>query len=327
MSSHQGMGHGPNGGKPDMMMPGPPYPPPGAGLGGRSTIPVDVPISAVFIAIFLTGAISHFTIFRRNLKRNHKFIPSAASGGFCIARIVANVLRIAWAAKPMNVNLAIAAQVFVAAGVLILFVLNLIFAQRMLRASHPTIGWSRPVSYAFKLLYILIGLTLVTVITATVHSVFTLDTTARRIDRDLQLFGGSLLTFVAFLPLPILTFIHIVPRRQPIEQFGSGSWSAKAMIIAIAACLLTLGAGFRIGVSASPLRPATNPAWYHHKACFYVFNFVLEAMVVYMFLFGRIDRRFFVPNGSSKVRNYSDNRIEEKAAGNGEARRSQNFLS
>ncbi|KAK2853319.1 hypothetical protein FQN49_005187 [Arthroderma sp. PD_2] len=296
-------GHNPN-----MMIPGPPYPPAGAGLGGVSTVSVDVPICAVLIAIFLGGAVFHFAIFRKNLKRNYKFIPSAASGGFCMARVVANVLRIAWAGKPKNVNLAIASQVFVAAGVLILFILNLIFVQRMLRANHPRIGWSRPLTYAFKGLYTLIGLTLVIVITATVHSFFTLDPGARRIDRDLQLFGGSLLTFVAFLPLPILAFILLVPRKQPIDQFGSGSWSTKVIMVAIAACLLTLGAGFRIGVSASPPRPRNNPAWYHHKACFYIFNFVLEAMVVYMFLIGRIDRRFHVPNGSSKEKNYSSNR-------------------
>ncbi|EFQ96972.1 hypothetical protein MGYG_00016 [Nannizzia gypsea CBS 118893] len=310
-------------GKPGMGMPGPPYPPPGAGLGGRPTVSIDVAICAVFIAIFLVGAISHFTMFRKNLKRNHKFIPSAASGGFCMARIVANILRIVWAANPMDIDIAIAAQVFVAAGVLILFVLNLIFAQRMLRASHPAVGWSRPVSYAFKILYILIGLTLVMVITATVQSFFTPDPHTRQIDRDLQLFGGSLLTFVAFLPIPILACIYLAPGRQPPEQFGSGSWSAKVIIVATAAFLLTLGAGFRIGVSASPPRAPTNPAWFHHKACFYVFNFVLEAMVVYMFLFGRIDRRFFVPNGSSKTRNYTDNRTEPKTTSDDEAGQSQ----
>ncbi|KAF3490873.1 uncharacterized protein GIQ15_00390 [Arthroderma uncinatum] len=332
MSSPHAIGHGPQG-NPGMAMKGPPYPPAGASIGGRATAPVDVPISAVFIAIFLAGAVSHFTIFRKNLKRNYKFIPSAASGGFCMARVVANVLRIVWAAKPMNVNVAIAAQVFVAAGVLILFVLNLIFAQRLLRASHPKVGWSRPASYAFKMLYILIGLTLVIVITASVHSFFTLNPNARRIDRDLQLFGGSVLTFVAFLPLPIVAFILAVPRKQPIDQFGSGSWSAKVIIVVTAACLLTLGAGFRIGVSASPPRPANIPAWYHHKASFYIFNFVLEAIVVYMFLFGRIDRRFYVPNGSSKERNYAANRTQqgpkdsERATDDDEAGTSEKVLS
>ncbi|KAG8208223.1 putative family c-likeg-protein-coupled receptor protein [Trichophyton interdigitale] len=326
MSRSLDMAHGLPG-KPGIEAHGPPYPPSGAGLGGRPTLSVDVAISAVFISIFLAGAVSSFTIFRKNLQRNHKFIPSAATGGYCIARIVANTLRIVWAAKPMNINVAIAAQVFIAAGVLILFVINLIFAQRMLRASHPAVGWSRPVSYAFKILYILIGLTLVTVITATVQSFFTLDPNTRRIDRDLQLFGGSLLTFVAFLPIPILAFIHLAPRRQPRDQFGSGSWSAKVIIVTATAVLLTLGAGFRIGVSASPIRAATNPAWYHHKACFYIFNFVLEAMVVYMFLFGRVNRRFFVPNGSSKVRNYSDNRTEPKTSDNDEEGQGQVVMS
>ncbi|OAL69974.1 hypothetical protein A7D00_6013 [Trichophyton violaceum] len=295
MSSSPDMAHGPPG-KPGIEAHGPPYPPPGAGLGGRPTLSVDVAVSAFFIAIFLAGAVSHFTLFRKNLKRNYKFIPSAATGGFCIARIVANTLRIVWAAKPMNINVAIAAQVFVAAGVLILFVINL----RNVCFVLAIPSWDGLVQYHTPLKY-----------------------STSLSDHDLQLFGGSLLTFVAFLPIPILAFIHLAPQRQPRDQFGSGSWSAKVIIVTAAALLLTLGAGFRIGVSASPIRAATNPAWYHHKACFYVFNFVLEAMVVFIFLFGRVDRRFFVPNGSSKVRNYSDNRIEPKTSDNDEEGQSQ----
>lgn len=33
-------------------------------------------------------------------------------------------------------------------------------------------------------------------------------------------------------------------------------------------------------------------------------------MVVYLYLFMRVDRRFHVPDGSSKVRNYSDNKAD-----------------
>ncbi|EEP79757.1 predicted protein [Uncinocarpus reesii 1704] len=227
-----------------------------------------------------------------------------------MARIVANVLRIAWATRQTNIRLAIAAQVFVAAGVLILFILNLIYAQRILRASHPRLGWSRPLSYTFKALYVVVGLTLVIVITASVQSFHTLNPNTRRIDRNLQLYGASYLTFISFLPLPILAYVHLAPRRgqpQPVEPFGKGSWIAKSLIVGAAAALLTLGAGFRLGTSAMPPRPIFSPAWYHHKACFYIFNFGIEAVVAYLFLLARMDQRFYVPDGSSKVRTYSGN--------------------
>ncbi|QVM07970.1 hypothetical protein D8B26_002667 [Coccidioides posadasii str. Silveira] len=296
---------------------GPPYLPNAAGVGGVPTVSVDVPISAVFIAIFIVGAVGHMRLFKLNLSRGHKFIPSAVTFGFCMARIVANILRIAWATRQTNVRLGIAANVFVAAGVLLLFILNLLYCQRLLRASHPRLGWSRSMSYFIKALYIIIAATLVIVITATVQSFYTLNADIRRIDRNLQLYGGSYLTFISFLPLPILAYVQLAPRKgraQPVESFGKGSWTAKCLIVGTAGVLLTLGAGFRLGTSAMPPRPVFHPAWYHHKACFYIFNFGLEAIVVYLFLLGRVDQRFYVPDGSSKVRNYSEKRKDSYAA-------------
>ncbi|WEW56843.1 hypothetical protein PRK78_002298 [Emydomyces testavorans] len=297
---------------------GPPYLPHTAAPGGAPTTSVDVPISAVSLALFIGGAIGHMGLFRLNLSRGHKFVPSAVAFGFCMARIVATVLRIAWSTNLTNISLAIAAQVFVAAGVVLLFILNLLFVQRMLRASHPRLGWSRPLSYLFKALYTLIGLTLVMVITATVQSFYTLNTNTRRIDRDLQLYGGSYTTFISFLPLPILACIQLAPRRgqpQPVDPFGKGSWTAKGLIVGTAAVFLTLGAGFRLGTSAMPPRPLFKPAWYHHKACYYIFNFGVEVIVVYLYLLGRVDQRFYIPDGSSKARNYSQHTAKHDCYG------------
>ena len=291
--------------QPGAISSGPPYLPSTSGLGGHATVGVDVPISAVFIAMFIFCAVGHMTVFQRNRRRGHKFIPSVATFGFCMARITASVLRIAGATRPTNINLAIAGQVFVAAGVLILFILNLLFAQRMLRASQPRFGWSRPVSIAFKALYLLIFLTLVMLIAATVKMFFTLDPDTRRVCRDLQLYGASFFTFVTFLPLPIVAYACLAPRHQPIDPFGTGKWTTKAKIVGVSGVLLCMGAGFRLGTSAMPARAITNPAWYHHKACFYIFNFGLEVVVAYMWLVFRFDRRFYIPDGSSKVRNYS----------------------
>ncbi|CAG8360504.1 unnamed protein product [Penicillium salamii] len=60
---------------------GGPYMPKTAGMGLRPTVSLDVPICAVFLALFLTGAVCHMTLFRRNLARGHKFIPSAMTFG------------------------------------------------------------------------------------------------------------------------------------------------------------------------------------------------------------------------------------------------------
>lgn len=66
-----------------------------------------------------------------------------------------------------------------------------------------------------------------------------------------------------------------------------------------------------------PPRPATNPPWYDSKACFYCFNFTIEIFVIFTYLIGRIDRRFYVPDGSSKVRHYRP-RVEMENESGGE---------
>jgi len=97
---------------------------------------LDVPITAVFLLLFLLGAIAHMTIFQKNKAKGQKFVMSAMIFGFCMSRIVATIMRIVWATHPHNISVAIAAQIFVAAGVVLLFVINLIFTQRVIRASQ-----------------------------------------------------------------------------------------------------------------------------------------------------------------------------------------------
>ncbi|GLI79024.1 hypothetical protein PoHVEF18_007346 [Penicillium ochrochloron] len=283
-----------------------------AQLGGRPTKSVDVPICSVFLAAFLGFGISHMVIFRRNLARGHKFIPSAVTFGFCMSRVVANVTRIAWACYPKNISVAIAAQIFVAAGVLLLFILNLLYAQRMLRAAFPAIGWSRPVSWAFKVLYVLVVITIIMVITVVVQSMYTLNANTHRIDRDIQLYGSTYFAIVSFLPLPIVSLVLLLADEKKVASFGSGSWRTKGLIILVAGTLLCLGASFRAGTSWMRPHPIYDPPAYMHKACFYVFNFGLDLLVVILFLFSRVDKRFHVPNGSSKVRHYRGNDDSEK---------------
>ncbi|KAJ5083396.1 hypothetical protein N7456_012823 [Penicillium angulare] len=291
---------------------GGPYAPRVAMLGGKPTIPVDVPICSVFLVLFLSAGAAHMTIFQRNRRRDHKFIPSAVTFGFCMSRVIANIIRIAWACNPMNVRLAIAAQIFVAAGILLLFILNLLYAQRMLRAAFPSFGWSAAVSWIFKGLYVLVVLTIIMMITTVIQSMYTLDVNIQRIDRDIQLYGVTYFAIVSFLPLPIVLAVLLFSRGKWIEEFGSGSWVTKVMIVTTASVLLCLGASFRAGTTWMPGRPASSPPWYDHKACFYVFDFGIDISVVLLFLFTRVDRRFWVPNGSSEVRTYYHDVAEEK---------------
>ncbi|KAF4985629.1 hypothetical protein FGRMN_11145 [Fusarium graminum] len=288
---------------------GPPYIPQTAGLGGRPTTSVDTPISAVILAFFVAGAVLNMTIFQLNRRRSHKFVLSGLLFGFCMARITANVLRIVWASYPTDTSIAIAAQVFANAGVVLLFVVNLIFAQRILRAYHPHIGWSKPASLAFKFLYFAIAASLIMLITAVVYNFYTLNPHTKQQLRDVQLTGITFLAILAFLPLPTIGICLALPRKAPMDKFGQGRMRTKVQLLTFTTILLSLGAAFRAGV-AFKIRPANDPAWYHSRVCYYCFNYVIEIIVVFTYALSRFDKRFHIPDGSSAPGDYSAHRIK-----------------
>lgn len=230
---------------------------------------------------------------------------SALMFGFSMARVATMVMRIVWATRPTNTRIAIAAQVLTSAGVLLLFIINLIFAQRTLRASHPHFGWHKALSIAFKLLYALIIVMLVMVITTTVQSFYTLNKNTHWIDRNIQLTAATYLMFISFLPLPMVVLGLVLHRKTRLEKFGIGRWRTKVRILLASTVLLCLGASFRCGTAWMTPRSRNNPAWYHAKWCYYFFNFVIEAIVIYLYILVRVDRRFHVPNGSKRAGDYS----------------------
>ncbi len=229
-----------------------------------------------------------------------------------MSRLATCSLRIAWSTQPQNIPLAIAASVFVSAGVVLLFIINIIFTQRILRATHPNFGWHRALSLAFKIYYATIVVTLIMLITCTVQSFYTLNNNTRRIDRDVQLYGGTYFAATAFFPIPALILGYAAPRTVRVEKFGQGRFRSKLIVLLIGATLLTLAAAFRAGTSIKTPRPRNDPAWYHSKACFYIFNFTIEIAVIYMYAAVRVDRRFHVPNGSHGPGDYSGANIQHK---------------
>ncbi|KAI9051645.1 hypothetical protein LZ554_004687 [Drepanopeziza brunnea f. sp. 'monogermtubi'] len=280
-----------------------PYAPQVAGLGLIPTKSLDDPITSVFLALFLVGAIAHLVILRVNLRRGKKFLMSGLLFGFCMARIVTCTMRLVWTSNITDVSIAIAAQIFVAAGVILLFMINLIFTQRVLRASHPDWAWTKAFSLTFKLYYVSIVLMLIALIFCTVQSFYTLDSNIRRIDRDVQLVGSTYFAATAFLPLPLLALSFLLP-GPGVEKFGEGRFRTKIYILLFSSFILAFGAAFRAGIAYVP-RPRNDPAWYHSKACFYVFNFTIEIMVVALFAVIRVDKRFHVPDGSRGPGDYA----------------------
>lgn len=285
---------------------GPPYPPQTWSLGGRLDESVDIPITSVFLALYIIGAIGHMLVFKNNMKRGHKFILTMLVFGFCMCRVVTCILRIASATRPTNIQLALAAQIFVAAGVLLIYVVNLIFAQRLIRAQHPRLGWSFRFGMFFKLTYVVVAFTLIMVITVTVQSFYTLSTNTRRIDRDVQLYCATFFAYVSFLPIPLTLLGLILPRKKRLEKFGTGRWRSKIFVLLLGSFIVCLGASFRCATSYLDPVPIRQPLpSYFSRACFYVFNFTLEILVIYLYLIARIDKRFHIPNGAKGPGQYA----------------------
>ena len=265
---------------------------------------LDVPICAVFLAIYILGAVSHMSIYVVNRKRSHKFIISGMMFGFCMARTVTMIMRISWACKPTNIPIAIASMVFTAAGVVLLFIINVLFAQRILRAQHPNLGWHPIIHYLFIGIYVLIVVTLIMVITTVIQQFYTPNANTHRIDRDIVLYGGTFYAFVSFLPIPITLISLAIPRKGRTQKFGEGRFRNKIYILLLAAALLCLGASFRVGTNYKTPRPKNDPPGYYSKACFYIFNFVVEIIVILLYVVVRVDKRFWIPNGSHAAGDY-----------------------
>ncbi|KAL2153417.1 hypothetical protein VTH82DRAFT_4572 [Thermothelomyces myriococcoides] len=311
---------------------GPPYPPQTAQLGLVPTPIPDIPVSGVLLGLFVAAGAANMTIFRHNRRRSYKFLFNALLVVFCAARVVALALRIAWAAvaaastgggeeEVTVVRLAIAAQIFTAAGVLLLFVTNLVLAQRVVRAYHPFFGWSRPVSALFGLLFASAAVVLILLVTVTVMGFFIPPPSAsgdnggdqkkekkkkkkREVVRMVQLVCATYLAVYAFLPVPLVTLAAVVPKKTRIDKFGEGRFRTKFALLTFTATLLALGAAFRAAVAFFP-RPVDRPAWFHSRACYYCFDYVVELVVVFTYALSRFDRRFHIPDGSSAPGHYS----------------------
>lgn len=258
-------------------------------------------------------------IFQKNRKRGHKFLISAILFGFCMARVVTCIMRIVWAMRQHNVKIAIAAQIFNNAGVLIVYLVNLIFAQRILRAKHPRLGWNTALAQVFHVGYALLAGTLIMVITATVVMFYTQDTRTIRACVDCQRAAVIFLFILTAIPLLLVSISFLLPQSTRGEEtFGAGSINEKILLLIVAACLATTLSGFKLGTTWEAPRPVNDPAWYHSRAAFYCFGYMLELFVLCTYIFGRVDKRFYVPNGSNKRRSYVMDTIPElKADGHG----------
>jgi hypothetical protein len=215
-----------------------------------------------------------------------------------MCRICTFTLRLSWSVKRTNVSIALASQIFVAAGTPILYVINLVFAHRIVRAQHPKLGWHKSLSILARVVIASVIAALILLIFAGITQSFTLNAALRQKCRDIQLFGITFYTFIAFLPLPMVLLGRFLPGRIPPEKFGEGKFRTKVMVLVTSTLLLTLRAVWGTSTAWLPpvLRIEAIP-WYYSKPAFYCVQLLPELLVVYLYAIVRVDQRFFTPTG------------------------------
>ena len=261
------------------------------------------------MALYIGGAIGNMTIFQLNRRKGHKFIMSTVMFGFCMSRILTCILRIVWAAKPTDINVAITANIFTNVGILIVYIVDLLLALRVFRAAHPKLGWNKSLSMAVKVMYVFLFFAIVLVIIFTVLSFFTLNMKLRTDALWIQRAAILYMLLFNVVSMVLLLLAALLPRASNSENFGTGSLTSKILLLAVLQFFAVFDAGFRAGTIWSPARLASDPAWYDAKEAFYVILFGCEVIVLYFFILMRFDKKFWVPNGSNKPGDFS--RINE----------------
>lgn len=225
--------------------------------------------------------------------------------GFSMARVATMVLRIAWTTRETKAGLAIAANIFLNVGVVLIYIVLLVLALRVFRATHPRLGWNNIFRKTLRVAYCLLGCALILIISFTILTFYTLNPKLRNV--SLWITRASILYFLVInlVTVVLLLLSWLLPRASDSETFGTGSMQSKLIIVAVGEFFSLFIAGFRMGVGWSNARPASDSPWYDGKAPFYVIEFGFEIVVLYLLLLSRFEKRFWVPNGSTKPGDYS----------------------
>jgi hypothetical protein len=279
-----------------------------AQIGGVPTVGVDVPICAVFLAIFVALATTHMTILQTNRKRGHKFLFNGLCFGFSMSRIAACVFRIAWATRPRNADISLVAAVFLNAGILLIYIINNLLAWRMVRSAEPHIGWRPAFRIANKaFLWPILGLIVPLIVTIVLRVKRPTLAHIQTANKVLSRLAQTYFLIISLTAAVLLAVAAYTAQKSggPKDPFGSGSWNTKLFILVASVVLATVEAGFRCGTTWPPARLATNAAWWDTKAAFYCFNFTIDVCILTLFAAGRIDQRLHVPNGANGPMSYS----------------------
>ncbi|KAH8879970.1 hypothetical protein GQ53DRAFT_621662, partial [Thozetella sp. PMI_491] len=274
-------------------------------LGSTPNSEIDLPATITFLVLFAVGAITHICIYRFNSKRGHKFLLSDLVFDFCMIRTLTCIFRIIWIFLPAR-GVILTALIFENGGAAVLFAVNVILLQRIIRSMHPRFGWHPAFGILGAALALSAPLVIIVNIVALSVGFFSVENEKQLLTTDTILkVGASWNMMLAALPAVALLLASSFPGPK-VERFGAGPLRLKITLLVYSSITLAIGAAVRLATFIDPVPSGTEDrSIIFCRATFYVTGFSLEILVVFFYAIGRIDLRFHVPNGSSKYGDYS----------------------
>ncbi|KAK4222420.1 hypothetical protein QBC38DRAFT_375114 [Podospora fimiseda] len=271
----------------------PPYPPPAPPPGLPPTPLPDIPLSGIFILLYLLYIPLHL-FFSTHSNPHSKPILTIILTIFPSLRIISLSLRISWSLNPSNLQLEIASTALTFAGVLLLYILNLLVSRRYVR-DYAISGYRPIVKGIFRSLIgiVLICLIMGVIVSVNVYFVSPKDKNVLRECRDVLLVSGTILAVLAFTPVIMVVLVGCCCKAGDVVGIEKKRYRARTELLVGTAGLLSLEGGFRVGmVYEARLVGEEEVKWWEGKAAFYCFVYLVEVVVVYWVLAARFDGRF-----------------------------------
>lgn len=170
----------------------------------------DIPICAVLLAIYFSMALLNLLTLKKG-QRQHKaiFVPSGMQIGLCMSRVVALCLRLAWSKHVYSRNLAIAASIFVLAGVIVLEIVNMILLFRLIVRIMPHLERSQTFRTFKKCVYLFMAPSLlILVVVPGIQSQLVASTVIR--DRDIIVLKLGIIVQACYCGIPLVSSIVLI---------------------------------------------------------------------------------------------------------------------
>jgi hypothetical protein len=193
----------------------------------------------------------------------------------------------------------------------VIFAINLVLTQRVLRAIHPKVFWHPLTSSLFTFLVASVPFFIIFNITVLTASFFVTTPHGAKTTKDLLFLGSSWNMFLCLFPIIFISLFGTIPSPFPIEKFGTGRFRTKIVLLMYSSSTLFIGAIVRL-IAAAQTHPINEPGQVDTKSVFYLTGFMLEIFVVVLFAVARFDLRFHIPNGCTGPGQYAPKKEDDQ---------------